>query len=176
VHTTDAAKTIGRLISMFPSEEQQVARIRLADNLKGVISQRLLSRVDGKGRAVAAEIMVATKTVQEYVREPEKTAGLRDVIERGRDEYGMQSFDQHLTELYRGGVIALDVAMAAASNPSDFERALNFSDAAEEEPEPIGDLADAKFATDEEKPEDESGEELLLSESVEGEDFLELER
>ena len=165
VHTTDAAKTIGRLVSMFPTEEQQTARLRLADNLKGVISQRLLPRADGKGRTVAAEIMVATKMVQEYVRDPQKTAGLRDVIERGRDEYGMQSFDQHLSELYKGGIITLAVAKAAASNLSDFERALNFDDSASPEEfgtEVIGDLSDPEFGSDSEKPELGSSEELLL--------------
>jgi hypothetical protein len=121
--------------------------------------------------------MVATKTVQEYVRDPEKTSELRDVIERGRDEYGMQSFDQHLTELYKGGIITLNVAKASASNPSDFERALNFDDSASPEEfgtEPIGDLSDPEFAGDHEKPEPESSEELLLDESAD-DDILELE-
>ena len=128
VHTTDAAKTIGRLVSMFPTEEHETARLRLAENLRGVISQRLLPRADRKGRVVAAEIMVATMTIQELIKDPQTTGQLTDAIEQGRDQYGMQSFDQHLSELYRAGTISLDVAMAAASNPSDFERALNFSD------------------------------------------------
>jgi hypothetical protein len=128
VHTTDAAKTIGRLVGTFPAEEQHGVRTRLADNLRGVVSQRLLPRKDGKGRVVAAEIMVVTKTVQEYLKDVEKAADLKDVIEKGQDQYGMQSFDQHLTALYRGGQISLEVAMSAASNPSDFERALNFGD------------------------------------------------
>ncbi len=127
VHTTDAPKTIGRLVGVFPAEEQQQVRLRLADNLKGVVSQRLLPRTDGKGRVVAAEVMVTTKTVQEHIKDPLRTDQLKDVIEKGRDQYGMQTFDQHLTELYRSGTIALDVAKSAASNPSDFERALNFA-------------------------------------------------
>jgi twitching motility protein PilT len=126
VHTTDAAKTIGRLVSVFPSEEQQTVRYRLADNLRATISQRLLPRSDVKGRAVAAEIMVVTKTVQEYIRDPERTGHMKDVIEKGRSQYGMQSFDQHLTELYRAGKISLETATEAASNPADFQRALNF--------------------------------------------------
>jgi twitching motility protein PilT len=126
VHTTDAAKTIGRLVSVFPAEEQQTVRYRLADNLRATISQRLLPRSDVKGRAVAAEIMVVTKTVQEYIRDAERTGGLKDVIEKGRSQYGMQSFDQHLTELYRGGKITLETAVEYASNPADFQRALSF--------------------------------------------------
>jgi twitching motility protein PilT len=171
VHTTDAAKTVGRLVSVFPAEEQQTVRLRLADNLKGVISQRLLPCANGKGRTVAAEIMVATKTVQECIKDPLRTDQLKDVIERGRDEYQMQSFDQHLTQLYKAGTISLEIATAAASNPSDFERALNFSDASatsESEPDLLEDLSGLEFAGESEKPEDKSGEELLLSETVDG--------
>jgi twitching motility protein PilT len=155
VHTTDASKTVGRLVGVFPPEEQHSVRLRLADNLKGVVSQRLLPRIDGKGRAVAAEIMVSTKTVQEYIKDPQKSGELKDLIERSRDQYGMQSFDQHLTDLYRQGVIAIDVARAAASNPSDFDRAMNFGDGqTEDEPEPeaVDDLSTPSFVDEEEKP------------------------
>jgi twitching motility protein PilT len=126
IHTTDAAKTIGRMLAMFPPEEQGVVRIRLAETLRGTISQRLLPKADGKGRVVAAEIMVVTGTVQDYLRDPSKAAGIKDLIERGRTQYGMQSFDQHLVDLYRGGVISHEVALAAASNPADFQRNLAF--------------------------------------------------
>lgn len=126
VHTVDASKTIGRLISVFPTEEQQLVRLRLADALRGVISQRLLPRADNKGRVMAMEIMVQTKTVQEYIIQESKTSGLKDVIEKGRTTYGMQSFDQHLTQLFKAGEITVETARGAASNPADFERALNF--------------------------------------------------
>jgi len=125
VHTTDASRTINRLVSVFNAEEQAMVRMRLADSLMGTISQRLLPRADGKGRAVALEIMVQTKTVQEYIRE-DRANELKDVIEKGRDMFGMQSFDQHLTELYRAGDITLETAQSAASNPADFQRALEF--------------------------------------------------
>jgi twitching motility protein PilT len=140
VHTTDAAKTVGRLVSVFPAEQQQAVRLRLADNLMGVISQRLLPRADGKGRVVASEIMISTKTVQEYIKDLGKTGQIKDVIERSRDQYGMQSFDQHLTDLYKAGLIKLEVARTAASNPSDFERALQFGDTSAPD-EPQADLA-----------------------------------
>ena len=126
VHTTDAAKTISRLVSVFPAEEQTMVRIRLADSLMASVSQRLLPRADGKGRVVALEIMVQTQTIREYIRAQDKTVGLKDVIEKGRSNYGMQSFDQHLSEMYKAGLIAIEVAKSAASNPADFERALNF--------------------------------------------------
>jgi twitching motility protein PilT len=125
VHTTDATKTIGRLLSVFAADEQAAVRARLADNLKATVSQRLLPRADGKGRAVGCEIMIATTTIQECIRDPMKTGLIRDVLEKGKS-YGMQSFDQHLAELYRTEVITLETAMNACSNPSDFERSLAF--------------------------------------------------
>ncbi|HYH99646.1 MAG TPA: type IV pilus twitching motility protein PilT [Hyalangium sp.] len=125
VHTTDASRTINRLISVFNAEEQAMVRLRLADSLMATISQRLLPRADNKGRAVALEIMVQTKTVQEYIRE-DRANEIKDVIEKGRDTYGTQSFDQHLSKLYREGVISLDTARSAATNPADFQRALEF--------------------------------------------------
>jgi twitching motility protein PilT len=126
VHTTDVTKTVGRLLSVFPAEEQLMVRARLAESLKATVSQRLLPRADGKGRVVALEVLVQTKTVQEYILDPARTAGLKDVLEKGRTTYGMQSFDQHLSELYKQRVISLETAKAAASNPADFERALHF--------------------------------------------------
>jgi twitching motility protein PilT len=127
VHTTDAATTIGRLISMFPPEEQGSVRLRLSENLRASISQRLIPRVDGRGRALAQEIMVHNVSVAECIRDPSKTTGLKDVITKGHDVLGTQTFDMHLTELYRAGTISLEAARAAATNSADFERALNFS-------------------------------------------------
>jgi hypothetical protein len=86
VHTTDAAKTIGRITSVFPAEEQLFVRNRIADNLKATISQRLLPRADGKGRAVALEIMVITPTIQEDIRDPSRTDGIKDALEKGRQQ------------------------------------------------------------------------------------------
>ncbi|MEM1023378.1 MAG: PilT/PilU family type 4a pilus ATPase [Myxococcota bacterium] len=124
VHTNDASKTIGRLIDVFPAESQDAVRIRLADNLRATISQRLLRRSDGKGRVVAMEIMRATLTVQEMIKDPARTHEIKDYIERSKEMYGTQSFDQHLIELYQEGVISLEIAKSAATNPADFQRAL----------------------------------------------------
>ena len=126
VHTTDAAKTIGRLVSVFPADEQQTVRYRLADNLRATISQRLLPKKDGKGRTVACEIMLVTQTVQEYIRDMERTGQIKDVIEKSRSQYHMQTFDQHLTELFRTQVISMETALQFATNPADFQRSLNF--------------------------------------------------
>lgn len=126
VHTTDAPKTISRLISVFESSEQYSTRMRLAETLKAVISQRLLARKDGQGRVVAVEIMRQTKTIQNCIEDPEKTASIKDFIEKGRDQYGMQTFDQHLTELYQKDLVSLETAKAAATSPADFERNLQY--------------------------------------------------
>lgn len=126
VHTTDASKTINRLVGVFPADEQNMVRLRLADNLKATISQRLLPRKGSNRRVVALEIMRSTLSIQECIREPDKTHEMKQYIEAGRDQYGMIGFDQHLSELYKAGLIELHVAKAAASNPSDFERALHF--------------------------------------------------
>lgn len=126
VHTTDAAKTINRLISVFPSDEQNMVRIRLADALRATISQRLLPKKDAVHRVVALEIMRNTLSIQECIREQDKTPEMKQFIEKSRDQYGMISFDQHLSDLFKAGLIDLEVAKASASNPSDFERALHF--------------------------------------------------
>ena len=126
VHTPDATKTIGRLVAVFPPEEQHLVRIRLSENLKGTVSQRLLPRADGQGMVVALELMKVTGSVEDAIRNPENGASIKDLIEAGREQYGMMSFDQCLTDLYRGGLVSLDVAKRAATNPADFERALHF--------------------------------------------------
>ncbi len=126
VHTTDCAKTIGRLIDVFPHEAEDAVRARLAENLKSIISQRLLPKAAGKGRVVAAEIMVTTESIREFITNSERTHEIGDYLAKNRDVYGTQSFDQCLSELYKAGTITLDVAKSAASNPSDFERALSF--------------------------------------------------
>jgi len=125
IHTPDAASTIGRIIGVFPKDEQPLVRMRLAESLKAVISQRLLPMKDGKGRIVACEILVHTKAISECIRDVEKTHEILQFIEKG-DQYGMQSFDQHLTTLFKAGKITLKDAKEAASNPADFERNLTF--------------------------------------------------
>ncbi|MCB1041476.1 MAG: PilT/PilU family type 4a pilus ATPase [Acidobacteria bacterium] len=125
-HTTDAAKTIGRIVSVFPPQAQLATRFRLAEALVATISQRLLPRSDATGRVPAVEIMIVTPRVREYIVDAEKTAGLKDVIAEGHVQYGMQTFDMHLSRLYKDNLISLEVARSAATSPADFERALSF--------------------------------------------------
>lgn len=122
VHTTDAQKTISRIIAVFPPEEQNVVRLRLAESLRAIISQRLIPVKEGKGRVPAVEILRNTKTIEECIKDPMKTFAIKDVIEQGHDSYKMQSFDQHLMWLFKGGTIDFSTAKSAATNPSDFER------------------------------------------------------
>jgi twitching motility protein PilT len=126
VHTTDVVRTIGRIVGVFAPEAQTGVRNRLSDNLKACISQRLLPHASGKGRVVAAEIMVSTLSVVEFIRDAKRTDEIKDYLEKNHDILGTQSFDMHLAKLLRDGQITLEVAKEAATNASDFERALSF--------------------------------------------------
>ncbi len=128
VHTTDALSTIGRLISMFPPEEQNVVRTRIADNLHATISQRLLKTSDGKGRIAAQEIMINNPGVKESILDPVKTAEIYTYIVKGKNGSGAQSFDQAITKLYKQGLITMDEARSNATKPEDFERNLMFGE------------------------------------------------
>jgi len=121
LHTPDASSTIMRMLAMFPPEEQEVVRIRLAETLTAVISQRLLPKKSGKGRAVAAEIMINTPSIKDLILDGTRIGEVKDFIAEGREQYGMQTFDQCLTDLVTTGQVTFEVAKAAASNPSDFE-------------------------------------------------------
>jgi twitching motility protein PilT len=125
VHTRDAASTISRLVATFPPEEQAVVRLRLAESLQAVVSQRLLPRKDGKGRVLAAEVMVVTGTIRDCIADPARSEEVREHIAEGRTTYGMQTFDQCLMELVQNESVDFAVAKAAATNPNDFELKLN---------------------------------------------------
>ena len=127
VHTTDAPKTISRILSVFDPSEQASARMRLSETLLAIISQRLLQKADGSGRVVACEIMRQTQTKQDCIAEPSKIFMIKEHIEKGRELYQMQTFDQHLTDLYRNGTISLETAKGAATSSNDFERNLQFN-------------------------------------------------
>src|SRR5881394_2311862 len=121
LHTPDAVTTVSRIVSMFPPEEQEIARLRLSEALHAVVSQRLLPRADGHGRAAALEVLLATGTARDMIREKDRTSSLNDYIRESREQYGMQTFDQHLMDLVADDVVTYETALAAASNPSDFQ-------------------------------------------------------
>ena len=120
LHTVDASETINRIISVFPPYQQKQVRLQLASVLKGVISQRLVPRADGKGRVPACEVLVVTATVRECIIDPDKTRHLVDVVAAGTSQYGMQTFDQSLFGLYKQGLITYEEALRRSSNPDDF--------------------------------------------------------
>ena len=125
LHTQNAFQTITRLLAVFPRDEQEIIRIRLAESLHAVLSQRLLPKKDGKGRIVACEVMLVTGTIRECILDPSRTQEIPELIEEGRQHYGSQSFDQHLLDLVRADLVEFDVAKANANNPSDFDLKVN---------------------------------------------------
>jgi twitching motility protein PilT len=119
-HTTDAAKTIQRILSVFPAAEQNMVRIRLAECLRAVVSQRLLPRADGSGQIPAVETMVVTRVIQDCIRDPARNYEINEYISKGRN-YGMQTFDQALLRMLRKGLITREVAISAATSPGDLD-------------------------------------------------------
>jgi len=124
LHTPDAVSTITRLVSMFPAEEQEVARMRLCEALQAVVSQRLLPRPDGHGRVPAVEVLICTTAARDLIKDPARTPELHDYIRDAREQFGMQTFDQHLIDLAMDEVVTYEAAVAAATNPEEFERQL----------------------------------------------------
>ena len=120
LHTLDATETINRIITVFPPHQHRQIRLQLGAVLKAVISLRLMPRADGLGRVPAVEVLVATEYVRECIENKEKTKYLKDAIKAGTSQYGMQSFDQSLHQLYKSGLITLEEALKRATNPNEF--------------------------------------------------------
>ncbi|MBD3823553.1 MAG: PilT/PilU family type 4a pilus ATPase [Epsilonproteobacteria bacterium] len=119
LHTIDAKETINRIIATFPTEEQNRIRMSLAGVLQGVISQRLVPTVGGKRRA-ALEVLVRTPYIEKLILE-NRDYEIKDTIEKGKEYYKSQSFDQALLELYYEGVITKESAKEFATSPADLE-------------------------------------------------------
>jgi len=120
LHTLDATETVNRIISVFPPHHQKQIRIQLSQVLKSVISLRLVPRADGMGRVPAAEVLISTAYIRECIENKEKTKYIREQIALGTSQYGMQTFDQSLFQLYKSGLITLDEALKRATNPDEF--------------------------------------------------------
>ncbi|MBN2644898.1 MAG: type IV pilus twitching motility protein PilT [Desulfuromonadaceae bacterium] len=120
LHTVDAQESINRIVGVFPPFQQRQIRLQLSAILKGVVSQRLVPRADGKGRVPAVEVMVSTARIRELIDDKEKTKLIRDTIQQGYQAYGMQTFDQSLMGLLSKKFITYDEALRQASNPDDF--------------------------------------------------------
>ena len=120
LETPDAATTVDRLVTMFPGEEQDGTRLRLSEALRAIVSQRLVPRADRRGRVAAVEILLCTEAAREMIRDPERGEELPGLIRRSRDQ-GMQTIDQHLYDLVSDGTVTHEAAIAAASDPTEFE-------------------------------------------------------
>jgi twitching motility protein PilT len=120
LHTMDAQETINRIIGVFPPYHQRQVRIQLAGIIKGIVSQRLVPRADGKGRVPAVEVLLGTARVRECIDDKDKTKQIRDAIAQGFVSYGMQTFDQSLMKLLTSKLITYEEALRQCSNPDDF--------------------------------------------------------
>jgi len=121
LHTIDAPETINRIVTAFPPHHQNQVRLQLSGILKGVISQRLVPRADGKGRVPAVEVLVSTARIRELIDDKDKHKLIRDAIQQGYTTYGMQTFDQSLMWLLKQELITFDEALRQCSNPDDFK-------------------------------------------------------
>jgi twitching motility protein PilT len=142
LHTLDAVETINRIISVFPPPEQKQIRLQLAATLRAVISQRLVRKADGDGRVPAVEVLLSTAFIRECIMTPEKTRLIHEALASGTSQYGMQTFDQSLYDIFQQGLITYETALENASKPDDFKLRVqgigSTSDSAREQMESAG--------------------------------------
>ena len=120
LHTINATETINRIVDFFPPHQQSQIRVSLAGSLKGIICQRLIPTADGSGRVPALELLVINGRIQQAILDPLLTGDIEGIIAEG-EYYGMATFDQSLVGLISDGTIALDEAMATATNAHDLK-------------------------------------------------------
>ena len=139
LHTLDATETINRIIAVFPPHQQKQIRLQLSGVLKAVVSMRLIPKSDGKGRVPAAEVMITTPFIRDCIINKDKTKLIHEAIAAGVSQYGMQTFDQAIFNLYKKDLITYDEALRRASNPDEFKLKIqgiqSTSDLAQEEME-----------------------------------------
>jgi twitching motility protein PilT len=121
LHTLDATETVNRIVAVFPPHQQKQVRLQLASVLRAVISQRLLPRIDGKGRAPAVEVMISTPFIRDCIVDKEKTHLIHGAIAAGASQYGMQSFDQSIFGLFDQQLVSYEEAIRWASNVDEFK-------------------------------------------------------
>jgi twitching motility protein PilT len=119
LHTIDASKTVDRIIGVFPKNEEQVIRTRVAQSFRYIISQRLIPRADATGRVAAVEILKSTMRTREYIENGESEGkSLIDAMELG-DLEGMQTFDAVIEKMIRQGIVTREIAMPYATNANN---------------------------------------------------------
>ncbi|HKK27751.1 MAG TPA: ATPase, T2SS/T4P/T4SS family, partial [Gemmatimonadota bacterium] len=120
-HAPTAIATLGHFMAMFPGDNEELVRQRVAESLRAIVSQRLLLRKDEEeGRVPVVEVLRLTGAVQEAIQRREPQSEIKRLMQQG-EQYGMQTFDQHLMKLVRDDIMDYDTAKAAATSPSDFE-------------------------------------------------------
>jgi twitching motility protein PilT len=122
LHTVDAVQTVDRIVDVFPMHQQQQIRMQLSVNLIGVLSQTLVKRKDGRGRAAAHEVLVATSAVRNLIRE-NKSYQINSLIQTGA-RMKMTTLDQSLVTLVEKGLVTMEDARARAKDPGEFDRLL----------------------------------------------------
>src|ERR671918_603639 len=121
LHTLDATETINRIIAFYPPHQQKQVRLQLAAVLKAVISQRLIPKADGKGRAPAVEVMISTAFIRDCIVDKDKTHLIHGAIAAGTSQYGMQTFDQSIFGLFEQGLVSYEEALRWASSVDEFK-------------------------------------------------------
>lgn len=125
LHTVGAAKTIDRIIDVFPTHQQQQIRVQLASEIEGVISQQLMPTVDGNGRVAAFEVMIATPAIRNLIREG-KTHQIQSIIQTST-KHGMKTMDSSLIDLYRTGQISQEMALDYSVDREYMEKTIGTS-------------------------------------------------
>jgi twitching motility protein PilT len=120
LHTIDCVETINRILDLFPPQQQREVRTSFAGSLRGIVSQRLVTRADGKGRLPAIEVLVNTGRVFDRIVDPDETDSICEVIAEG-EYYGMKTFDQAIVKLVKEGLVLEDEARRTSTNPHDFD-------------------------------------------------------
>ena len=121
LHTLDATETINRIIAVFPPHQQKQIRLQLASVLKAVISQRLIPKIDARGRVPAVEVLISTAFIRDAIMDKEKTHLIHGAIAQGTSQYGMQTFDQSIFSLYEQGLVSYEEALRWASTVDEFK-------------------------------------------------------
>lgn len=121
LHTVDAVETLNRVIDFFEPHQQLQIRKQLASVLRGVVSQRILPLATGHGRCVAAEVLLGTRTVRDFIEKGKSFKDIVQLIEEGNDQYGMQTFDQALYDLWKAEKITAEIALLNATSQKDLK-------------------------------------------------------
>jgi len=123
LHTLDAPETINRIVAVFPPHQQNQIRHQLAGVFKAAVSQRLLPRADGRGRVLAAEVLMASAYVRDCISDPDKTSAIAQALVQG-GQYGMQSFDQAILKLCQDKLVTVEEAIKWVTNVEEFRMRL----------------------------------------------------